>query len=336
MTAHRRKISDMFDMPLNSSPLKPASPIGTPPPDGPAGPSPDPGSPSPPQAPVVRRLKRPAEDLSQFAGEVSRVHKLKKEDHEALIGFSSLGRGEQMVSLAGQLLAIAHHQSLIQPVPKEWKDKLGATAGPLMVDPSIPAYRDANIGPKRLLLDMVHANPAWGFPVELKDEKYATDALGTAISVILANKRNLVKNVILGSLGSDPENPDADLLRPDAMNIVDLAKAILVKLKVKSVPLDIRMCGRVAVLRQLVLESDDNKYWSSVDKDLASVRIKYPDPVLQSRFIKRYILDPDFQTYGAVDLTSLATPSARATSSSTAPLAHAAAHTSDNADDDDN
>jgi hypothetical protein len=32
------------------------------------------------------------------------------------------------------------------------------------------------------------------------------------------------------------------------MNIVDLAKAILVKLKVKSVPLDIRMCGRVAVL----------------------------------------------------------------------------------------
>ncbi|KAJ7790421.1 hypothetical protein B0H14DRAFT_3501639 [Mycena olivaceomarginata] len=265
-----------------------------------------------------------------FAGEVSRVHKLKKEDHEALIGFSSLGRGEQMVSLAGQLLAIALHQSLIQP------------------NPSIPAYRDTNIGPKKLLLDMVHANPAWGFPVEMKDEKYATDALGTVISVILANKCNLVKN-ILGSLGSDPENSDADLLRPDAMNIINLAKAILVKLKVKSVPLDIHMCGRVAVLRQLVLESDDNKYWSSVDKDLVSVRTKYPDPVLQSRFIKRYILyyfvqfrnleillDPDFQTYGAVDLTSLATPSVRTAGSSTAPLAPAAAHTSDNTDSGDN
>ncbi|KAJ7857113.1 hypothetical protein B0H14DRAFT_3448085 [Mycena olivaceomarginata] len=252
---------------------------------------------------VVHHLKCPAEDLSQFAGEVSQVHKLKKKDHEALIGFSSLGRGEQMVSLAGQLLAIALHQSLIQP------------------NPSIPAYRDTNIGPKKLLLDMVHANPAWGFPVEMKDEKYATDTLGTAISVILANKCNLVKN-ILGSLGSDPENSDADLLCPDAMNIVDLAKAILVKLKVKSVPLDIRMCGWVAVLCQLVLESDNNKYWSSVDKDLA--------------FIKRYILDPDFQTYGTVDLTSLATPSVRTTGSSTAPLAPAAAHTSDNTDSGDN
>jgi hypothetical protein len=77
--------------------------------------------------------------MSQFAGEVSRAHKLKKEDHEALIGFSAvcslcrqvpdadaksycsmeqLGRGEQLVSLAGQLLAIAHRQSLMA---KEWK-----------------------------------------------------------------------------------------------------------------------------------------------------------------------------------------------------------------------
>ncbi|KAJ7800732.1 hypothetical protein B0H14DRAFT_2898232 [Mycena olivaceomarginata] len=292
MAARRRKMSDLFDMPLDSSPLKPPSPIGTTPPGSTVRSSPTPESPSPPQALVIPRLKRPAEDLSQFAGEVSRAHKLKKEDHEALIGFSSLGREEKMVSLAGQLLAIAHHQSLIQPAPKEWKvpkmlmDKLSAKAGSLMVDPSIPAYRDTNIGPKKLLLDLVFANPSWGFGVELRDEKYAMDALGSTVSVMLANKRNTVKNVILSSLGSDPENPDADPLRPDAMNIVNLAKAILVKLKVKSVQLNIRICGRVAVLRQLILESDDNKYWASVDKELALVRAKHPDPVLQSRFIK--------------------------------------------------
>ncbi|KAJ7838919.1 hypothetical protein B0H14DRAFT_2588250 [Mycena olivaceomarginata] len=49
-----------------------------------------------------------------------------------------------------------------------------------------------------------------------------------------------------------------------------------------------------------------------------------------------YILDPNFQTFGAVDLTSLATLSIRVASSSTAPLAPAAAHTSDNDDDDGN
>ncbi|KAJ7669616.1 hypothetical protein B0H14DRAFT_3072455 [Mycena olivaceomarginata] len=323
--ARRRKMSDLFDMPLDSSPLKPPSPIGTTPP----------GS----TALVIPRLKRPAEDLSQFAGEVSRAHKLKKEDHEALIGFSSLGREEKMVSLAGQLLAIAHHQSLIQPAPKEWKvpkmlmDKLSAKAGSLMVDPSIPAYREHEHRSQKI--DLVFANPSWGFGVELRDEKYAMDALGSTVSVMLANKRNTVKNVILSSLGSDPENPDADPLCPDAMNIVNLAKAILVELKVKSVQLDIRICGRVAVLRQLISESDDNKYWASVDKELALVRAKHPDPVLQSRFIKRYILDPDFQTYGAVDLTSLAAPSVRVAGPSTALQAPAVANTSDDDRDDD-
>ncbi|KAJ7695862.1 hypothetical protein B0H14DRAFT_3172233 [Mycena olivaceomarginata] len=53
------------------------------------------------------------------------------------------------------------------------------------------------------------------------------------------------------------------------------------------------------------------------------------------KFIK-YIPDPNFQTFGAVNLTSLATLSIRVASSSTAPLAPAAAHTSDNDDDDGN
>ncbi|KAJ7827690.1 hypothetical protein B0H14DRAFT_3720472 [Mycena olivaceomarginata] len=250
-------MSDTFDMPLDSSPLRAPSPVHTVPPGSAAQSPQSPGYPSPLQAPVVPRLKRPAEDMSQFAGEVSRAHKLKKEDHEALIGFSALGRGEQL----GQLLAIAHRQSLIQPAAKEWKvPKKLMAPGPLMVDPSIPAYCDTKIGPTKLLTDMVLVNPSWGFGTELRDEKHAMDALGTAVSGVLTSRRNLVKNTILGSLGSEPEDPNISVLRPDAMNVVDLAQAIIVKLKVKSVPLDIRMCGRIAILRQLVSESDDTKY----------------------------------------------------------------------------
>ncbi|KAJ7861999.1 hypothetical protein B0H14DRAFT_2741092 [Mycena olivaceomarginata] len=326
--ANRRKMSDTFDMPLDSSPLRATSPQS-------------PGSPSPLPAPVVPRLKRPAEDMSQFAGEVSRAHKLKKEDHEALIGFSALGRGEQLVSLAGQLLAIAHRQSLIQPAAKEWKvpkklmDKLTTQAGPLMVDPSIPAYRDTKIGPAKLLTDMVLVNPSWGFGTELRDEKHAMDALGTAVSGVLTSRRNLVKNTILGSLGSEPEDPNISVLRPDALNVVDLAQAIIVKLKVKSVPLDIRMCGRIAILRQLVSESDDTKYWTNVDKQLAGIRASHPDPAKQSKWIKKYVLDPDFQTYGTVDLTSLATgASVHVGRPSTAPPAATDADTSGNNDED--
>ncbi|KAJ7870957.1 hypothetical protein B0H14DRAFT_230180 [Mycena olivaceomarginata] len=206
-------MSDTFDMPLDSSPLRAPSPVRTVPPGSAAQSPQSPGSPSPLQAPVVSHLKRPAEDMSQFAGEVSRAHKLKKEDHEALIRFSALRHGEQLVSLAGQLLAIAHRQSLIQPAAKEWKDpkklmdKLTTQAGPLMVDPSIPAYRDTKIGPTKLLTDMVLVNPSGGFGTELKDEKHAMDALGTVVSGVLTSRRNLVKNTILGSLGSEPEDP---------------------------------------------------------------------------------------------------------------------------------
>ncbi|KAJ6534895.1 hypothetical protein B0H19DRAFT_1080309 [Mycena capillaripes] len=312
--ASRRKMSDMFDMPLDSSPLKAPSPVRAIPPGSAAQSPPSPGSPSPLQAPVVPRLKRPAEDMSQFAGEVSRAHKLMKEDHEALMGFSALGRGEQMVSLAGQLLAIAHHQSLIQPVAKEWKVLRSSC---------------------KLLTDLVLANPSWGFGAELKDEKHATDALGTAVSGVLVSRRNLVKNTILGSLGSEPEDPNISVLRPGAMNIVNLAQAILVKLKVKSVPLDIRMCGRIAILRQLVSERDDTKYWTNVDKELAGIRTSYPDPVKQSKWIKKYVLDRDFQTYGAVDLTSLATgASVHVGCPSTAPPAAAQADRSGDENED--
>ncbi|KAJ7358292.1 hypothetical protein DFH08DRAFT_802126 [Mycena albidolilacea] len=327
-------MADMFDMPLDSSPLKEPSPRGETPPAT-ATQSPH-ESPSPPQTLVLPRRKRPAEDLTQFAGEVSRAHKLKKEDHDTLIGFSALERGEQLVSLAGQLLAIAHHQNLIQPAPKEWKvpkklvDKINSKAASLVADPSIPAYRDAKIGPSKLLIDMIYANPKWGFGAELKDEKHATDSLASVVSMALAGRRNMVKNTILGSLGSDPEEGAATALRPGATNIVDLTAAVLVKLKVKSTQVDVRMCGRIAMLRQLISENDDNKYWGNVDENLASVRAKYPDPVMQSRFIKRYILDLDFQTYGAVDLTSLATPSVPITGPSTALHAAAVATASGN------
>ncbi|KAF8146613.1 hypothetical protein K438DRAFT_502350 [Mycena galopus ATCC 62051] len=157
---------------------------------------------------------------------------------------------------------------------------------------------------------MVLANPSWGFATELTDKKSAMDSLAGAVSKVLTGKRNIVKYTILGSLGSDPEEGATSPLRPGAMNIVDVATAILEKLKVNSVRLDVRLCGKIAVLRQLISENDDNKYWGDVDKNLASVREKYPDPVRQSRFIKKYVLDPDLKTYGAVDLKSLDTPSA--------------------------
>ncbi|KAJ7881815.1 hypothetical protein B0H14DRAFT_3857709 [Mycena olivaceomarginata] len=118
-----------------------------------------------------------------------------------------------------------------------------------------------------------------GFGAELKDEKHATDSLASVVSTVLAGRCNMVKNTILGSLGSDPEEgTTTTALHPGA-----------------------------------------------TDESLTSVRAKHPDLVMQSR----YVLDLDFQTYGAINLTSFTTPSVLA-SPSTAPQAAAVATASGN------
>ncbi|KAJ6539804.1 hypothetical protein DFH09DRAFT_1396885 [Mycena vulgaris] len=239
--------------------------------------------------------------MSQYAGEVSRPNKLVKADHDELIQFSKSGHPEQMLFLAGRILALAHHQKQLQPaeapwvMPKRLQDKIDERAAILIGDCSIPAYRDDKIGPPKLLMDSVLANPGWGFTSAMKDVKAAVDVVSSYISRALTSKRNVVKSTILSSLGSDPT--DGTLLRPGALDIVELAKLILLKLKIRA--------------------KNDNKYWGDVDTKLASVRQRLTDPVKQSKFIKQMMLDPDLQSYGVVNLTDLsAAPPAHAASTS--------------------
>ncbi|KAJ7350943.1 hypothetical protein DFH08DRAFT_1079014 [Mycena albidolilacea] len=304
MAASSSSFDEMLDMPLNSSPLKALS----------RTPSPDPGlkvlslpdSPTPQPA----RRKRPAEDMSQYAGEISRAHKLVKADHDELACFAKLGRSEQSISIMGHLLALGHQQRLLQPaeaawvVPKRLYNKIEVKAALLIADASIPAYRAANIGPGKLLMDSVLANPGWGFTAEMREEKDAMDGLNSVISKVLTSKRNVVKTVILSSLGSPSTAGETG--RTGALDIVELSKLILTKLKV-AVKVDLRMCGRVSVLRKIVSEANlsDNKYWTAVDKKLAKVRTSHPNADKQSKWIKQYMLDPDLALYKHVELKNL-------------------------------
>lgn len=78
---------EMVDMPLDSSPLKepPATTVTA------MGSSLSRSeSPSPLSTAMISGRKRPAEDLSQFANEISRAHKLAKPDHDELAKFSQV------------------------------------------------------------------------------------------------------------------------------------------------------------------------------------------------------------------------------------------------------
>jgi hypothetical protein len=270
-----------------------------------------PESPSPlPGNAVPARRKRPAEDMSQFAGDVSRAHKLPKAEHDELTTYSRMGRVEQSITMMGHILALKRQQSLILPadaiwvVPKRLHNKISEHAAILLADSSIPAYRDDKIGPSKLLTDMVLANPDWGFGVHLKSEKDAMDTLSSEVSIVLTAKRNTIKTVIISSLGSSP--PEGSNQRTSALDIVELSHLIVSKLKVR-VKVDLRVCGRVAILWKLISEKNDNTYWGAVDKKLADVRKKHQDPVKQSKWIKQYMLDPDLALYKHVELRDLET-----------------------------
>ncbi|KAJ7123808.1 hypothetical protein C8R43DRAFT_1135861 [Mycena crocata] len=228
-------------------------------------------SPSPPTGATVHSRKRPAEDMSQYAAEVSCAHKLAKADHDELSQFA--------------------------------KGKIDDNSAALLTDFSLPAYRSDKVGPGKLLMDILKQSPSWGFALRLHDEQEVVDAIYTQISKSLTAKRNLIKSAISGSLGSDPAAETG--VRPGALDIVELTSLIITKLKVRSVTVNVMFCGRVSVLRKIFTEHDDNTFWSVVNKQLAALRKEYPDAKELSRFIKQFILDPDLDTYGRVDLQSL-------------------------------
>ncbi|KAJ7305500.1 hypothetical protein DFH08DRAFT_1089035 [Mycena albidolilacea] len=256
-------LSQLAELPLDSSPLKPDSL-----PNSPIRRSPvrldNPTTPSPTRsiAQTVQH-KRPAEDMTQFATEISRVHKLTKSFHSPITSDSS-------------------HQG-----------KILDNVSILILDSSIPAYRNEKIGPVKLLTDLVISHGvSWGFTDAMKGDR---DQM---------KLRNGVKHTILGSRGNDPA--PGQTLRSDALNIVELMEALISQQKLITLKIDVALCGRVALLRQVITEAPGNAYWTTVDTELANLRNKYPVAADLSRFIKRHVLDPDFKTYGSVDIPGLA------------------------------
>ncbi|KAJ7845007.1 hypothetical protein B0H14DRAFT_3455232 [Mycena olivaceomarginata] len=134
-------------------------------------------------------------------------------------------------------------------------------------------------------------------------DKDAKNTLSSEISRVLTGKRNLVKATILNSLGSPPLAGQTS--RPGSLDIIELSTLIISNLKVQ-VKVDLRLCGRVAVLRKLITETTDTKYWGAVDAKFADVRATHSDPAKQSEWIKVRILDPDLVRYKHVELKDLA------------------------------
>ncbi|KAJ7144016.1 hypothetical protein C8R44DRAFT_865012 [Mycena epipterygia] len=161
-------------------------------------------------------------------------------------------------------------------------NKILEHASIMLMDPSIPAYRDEKIGLNKLLMDVVLLNGAsWGFTVEMQADQEQLKAVKEEISSILTTKRNVIQTTICGSLGSDPIEPA--VLRPDDINIVDLAQLLGSKQKA-TVKVGTKVCGRIALLCKSIGDVKDHTYWTTVDSELVKLRLKYPIATDMSRY----------------------------------------------------
>ncbi|KAJ7314929.1 hypothetical protein DFH08DRAFT_820902 [Mycena albidolilacea] len=308
---------------LDSSPLKPDS-VASSPTAEPGSPVrlDDPTTPSPTcmvsRSTHSTQNKCPAKDMTQFSTEVSCVHKLTKVNHEQLQTFAKYPQAEQLIFLAGSIFSLAHHQPLLVPtdapivLPKKLQGKILDYASIVMLDPSVPAYHNEKIGAVKLLMDLIITNGvSWGFTNKMKDDHHQMKAVKDEAGGALTTRRNGIKNTITASLGDASHL--GETLCPNTLNIVELMEALISQQKVKTIKIDVALCGCVAVLRQVVTEDPSNKYWTTVDSELENLQVKYPNPVKMSKFIKKHMLDPDFKTYGAANIPKLSRPSASRT-----------------------
>ncbi|KAJ7165401.1 hypothetical protein C8R46DRAFT_1220534 [Mycena filopes] len=286
--------------------------------------------------PHLARHKRPARDMTQFADETARAQKLSKTETADLRTFAKMEHQEQLIALAGQLFILQRTLRGIQPadavwpVPTSLKKRIEEHVGVFMMDSSIAAYRNEDIGAPKLLLDLLIANPSWGYTTDLRSDPSKVDVVDGCIGRVFITARNNFKNILKKSCGSASE--DDETKRIGGSNIVTLTENLLKHFKLHKnnrVALNVALCGRIALLRQLVLEKDDNSYWTTVDNYLLELRTNYPDKVQYSRFIKRMVLNVDFELYGQVTLDGLDDSTRRAvpaTPTPATPVPSGAAH----------
>ncbi|KAJ7846977.1 hypothetical protein B0H14DRAFT_3454039 [Mycena olivaceomarginata] len=99
--------------------------------------------------------------------------------------------------VAGSIFSLAHHQRLLVPtdtpivLPKKLQGKILDYTSIVMLDPSIPAYRNEKIGAVKLLTDLITTNGvSWGFADEMKDDRHQMKAVKDEAGGALTTRRN--------------------------------------------------------------------------------------------------------------------------------------------------
>ncbi|KAJ6628205.1 hypothetical protein B0H10DRAFT_1940750 [Mycena sp. CBHHK59/15] len=150
-TSQWLSMAAMMLLPMDSSPLGPVTPI--------------PGS-------GRQQSQMPLSPLNNGPSTPAHSRELpwqpRQTDHDELCRFSKYEHPKQMIFLLGQLLKLQHSINMLQPLEMIYIIPMFLK---LTVDVSIPAYWNEKIGDPKLLINILEANPVWGFAAEVKQKQ---------------------------------------------------------------------------------------------------------------------------------------------------------------------
>ncbi|KAJ7807469.1 hypothetical protein B0H14DRAFT_3152450 [Mycena olivaceomarginata] len=202
-------------------------------------------------------LKRPAENMEQYADSLINKKHLKTASGQDLKDFSRLTGAQQSISIYALLLKNRETLESITPseavhhISTALEGRIERAAFLIIVDPATPCYVHKGV-PINRVIDYLGKH---GLTPDIKNDKSKFPVYQKRSGLRLTHYRNVTKDLIGASRGTsrDPGEtvPPGQATRKDAVNILELTQNILL-LGSKAIPdakLSLALVARVAWLR---------------------------------------------------------------------------------------
>lgn len=284
-----------------------------------SSPSSEPGSPgtrasSASPASLVPSRKRRADDLEKYVESLAKHMKMDATGQDEMHNYIKLSDDKKAAWTAARLIAIDKRVSCLEvpesrwEIPKALKKNIHTYAAGVILSPSVTAYVTGTYT-RDVVMKLLAANPSWGYTAEVKAATHKHDMVVKQVLDELTEYRHKVKKFIEKGLGlPDTMGPG----RINTQDIIAMCQDITKKIhRDSNFVVTIAMCARMAFLRQVLLEYQDNSsdkkgesFWPVADKRLTEIQELCKNDKAQISSIFGRFLTNDRKAYGEVNVHS--------------------------------
>ncbi|KAJ7725016.1 hypothetical protein B0H14DRAFT_3899924 [Mycena olivaceomarginata] len=228
------------------------------------------------------------EDFTQAGALIGRKLKLKPDGIMMLEDFSKTATAVNEIKVYAQLLKITEMQALVRPlaanfvIPKKLDNKIDMHSFRTIMSPSLGYYvkKSGADSPSGIMKTLVLDHGAqWDVTNDIVDNKEQWGIISSRIRTRLTDRRYDIKKTIVDAMWTSVKTEDGEVVvteREDPLDIIQLCEALIAIAPDAGVQVTLPMLGRVAVLRQVLIDNNGGlKFWEKVDEQLSMLREKH-------------------------------------------------------------